>query len=268
MPIVTTSGPRCRTLRTTVEPSSRLGWPRPCGASGSSAGISPRVEPRSRASSLCRPRLLGHPLGRSALAGLGGLRYWQGDLAAAGEAYAEALEIERDLDDPRGLAEALYDAGFVAAITGDHATARTDYEESLEIYRELGDAAAVGRLSEALVFLMFHDGEFAAARVIQEENVRVFRASGEAFRIANGLNLLSAIQLKAGDLDAARASQAEAIGIFHAATDVPGVIRALLLARRSSLSPTRTPTLRPNERPVCAVPSISSRNRSARSRRR
>ena len=28
MPIVTTSGPRCRTPRTTVEPSSRLGWPR------------------------------------------------------------------------------------------------------------------------------------------------------------------------------------------------------------------------------------------------
>jgi predicted ATPase/class 3 adenylate cyclase len=166
----------------------------------------------------------------SALAGLGGLRYWQGDLAAAGEAYAEALEIERGLDDPRGLAEALYDAGFVAAITGDRATARTDYEESLQIYRRLGDEAAVGRLSEALVFVMFHDGEFAAARVLQEENVRAFRATGEAFRIANGLNLLSAIQLKDGDLDAARASQAEAIGIFHAATDVPGVIRALLLA--------------------------------------
>jgi hypothetical protein len=77
---------------------------------------------------------------------------------------------------------------------------------------------------------MFHDGEFAAARVIQEDNVRAFRATGEAFRIANGLNLLSAIQLKDGDLEAARASQAEAIGIFHAATDVPGVIRALLLA--------------------------------------
>jgi predicted ATPase len=166
----------------------------------------------------------------SALAGLGGLRYWQGDLAAAGEAYAEALEIERGLDDPRGLAEALYDAGFVAAITGDRAKARTDYEESLEIYHRLEDEAGVGRLSEALVFVMFHDGEFAAARVIQEDNVRAFRATGEAFRIANGLNLLSAIQLKDGDLEAARASQAEAIGIFHAATDVPGVIRALLLA--------------------------------------
>ena len=134
-PTVTTSGPRCRTPRTTVEPTSRLASARRCGGSGSSAVTSPRVAPRSRASSPCRPRLLGHPLGRSALAGLGGLRYWQGDLAAAGEAYAEALEIERGLDDPRGLAEALYDAGFVAAITGDHATARTDYEESLEIYR-------------------------------------------------------------------------------------------------------------------------------------
>ncbi len=157
-----------------------------------------------------------------ALAGLGGIRYWQGDLAAAGEAYAEALAIERELDDPRGLAEALYDAGFVAAIAGDHATARTDYEESLEIYRALDDEAGVARLSEALVFVMFHQGEFAAARTIQEQNVRAFAATGEPFRIANGLNLLSAIQLKDGDLDAARASQAEAIGIFHGAADVPG----------------------------------------------
>ena len=115
---------------------------------------------------------------------------------------------------------------------------------------------------------MFHDGEFAAARVIQEENVRAFRATGEAFRIANGLNLLSAIQLKDGDLDAARASQAEAIGIFHAATDVPGVIRALLLAAVVAVADEDADVGRASERLGCAAPSIPSRNRSARSRRR
>ena len=37
-------------------------------------------------------------------------------MAAAGKAYDEGLAIERTLDDPAGLAEALYNAGFVAAV--------------------------------------------------------------------------------------------------------------------------------------------------------
>ena len=170
-----------------------------------------------------------------ALAALGGVRYWQGDLAAAGQAYAEALAIERELDDPSGLAEALYDAGFVAAITGDHATARADYEESLEIYRRLGDDAGSARLREALVFLMFHHAEFDDARAIQEENVRAFRAARGQFRIANGLNLLSAIQLSQGDCAGAFGSLAEAIDIFAAAGDEPGMIRSLILAAAAAV---------------------------------
>lgn len=165
-----------------------------------------------------------------ALAGLGGVAYWQGDFAAAGKAYARALEIARTLDDRSGLASALYDEGFVAAVTGDHATARADYEESLGIYAALGDQPGVVRVREALVFLMFLQGEFVAAKALQEENLRTFRDAGEPFRLANGLNLLSAAQLKSGDVRAARASQAEALGVFRAAGDMQGVVRVLVLA--------------------------------------
>ena len=48
----------------------------------------------------------------AALAGLGGITYWQGDFVRAASAYAESLAIQRQLDDPGGLADALYNAGF------------------------------------------------------------------------------------------------------------------------------------------------------------
>ena len=198
-----------------------------------------------------------------ALAALGGVRYWQGDLAAAGQAYAEALAIERELDDPEGVAEALYDAGFVAAITGDHATARKDYEESLEIYRRLGDDAGSARLREALVFLMFHHGEFDDARAIEEENVRAFRAAREQFRTANGLNLLSANPAVAERLRRRVRQPGESIGIFAAAGDEPGMIRSLILAAAAAVgSGDADRAARLRERPTC------SRSRSATSRPR
>ncbi len=79
---------------------------------------------------LDRPAAAGPTRARArALGGLGGVAYWQADIAGAERAYAEALEIERGLDDPRGLAGALYNAGFVAALTGDRAGARADYDE-------------------------------------------------------------------------------------------------------------------------------------------
>ena len=122
--------------------------------------------------------LLGRPVSASptaaragALAGLGGVAYWQGDFPAAGRAYAEALDLERSLDNRAGLAEALFNAGYVATITADYATARAQYEESLELYRATGDSAGRLRVQEALVFLMFHQGDYAGARVLQEQNL-------------------------------------------------------------------------------------------------
>ncbi len=165
-----------------------------------------------------------------ALAGLGGVTYWQGDMVAAGTAYDEGLAIQRTLDDPVGLADALYNAGFVAAVGGHHAAARALYEESLEILTRIGDQPGVLRLREAISFLLFHQGEFAEARAIQEVNLRAFREAGETVRVAIGSLMLSLLRAKDGEFANARALQVESLGTFRAAGDTQSAVRVLIMA--------------------------------------
>jgi len=171
-----------------------------------------------------------------ALAGLGGVTYWQADVAAAGRAYAEALEIERALSDPIGLAEALYNSAYVATVVGEYETAQADYEEAMRLYQQAGDRAGLTRLREGLVFLLFHRGDFASARELQEENLAAFRAGGEPFRIANGITILSAIRLKEGDFAGTRDGLVEALQIFRQSGDLHAIVRILMLAATLSLA--------------------------------
>jgi predicted ATPase/class 3 adenylate cyclase len=165
-----------------------------------------------------------------ALSGLGGVTYWQGDMAAAGRAYDEGLAIQRTLDDPAGLAEALYNAGFVAAVGNELTAARALYDESLGILTSIGDQPGVLRLREALSFLLFHQGAFAEARAIQEGNLRALREAGETVRVAIGSGLVSLLRAKDGELAAARAIQVEAITTFRAGGDTQSLVRTLIMA--------------------------------------
>ncbi len=170
-----------------------------------------------------------------ALSALGGLAYWQSDMDAAGRAYDAGLAIERSLDDPVGLAEALYNVGYVRSVAGKHTAARALYEEALEISTRIGDRTLILRLREALAFLMFHMGEFAEARRLQSENVQVFREVGEGFRAAIGTGFLSYLEAGAGQYDVARRMQHEAFGTFRAADDRHWMVRVLMLAAASAV---------------------------------
>jgi len=185
---------------------------------------------------LTRPDAAPPTVARSrALSALGGLQYWQSDMEAAGRAYAEGLAIQRSLDDPAGLVEALYNAGFVAAVAGDHASAHVMYQESLEIATRIGDRTWMLRLREALAFLMFHMGDYASARVLQEANVQAFRETGEAFRVAVGSGFLSYLEAREGRVDVARAMQHEAMRTFRALGDVHSIVRILMMAAASAV---------------------------------
>ncbi len=185
---------------------------------------------------LARPDASVPTLGRAkALSALGGLAYWQSDMAAAERAYVEELAIERSQDDPAGLAEALYNLGFVRAIAGKHAEARTLYEELLEIASRIADQPNVLRYQEALAFLMFHMGEFAAAQQLQEQNVAAFKATQQTFRAAVGTGFLSYLEARDGRYGIARAMQHEAFGVFRAADDKHWMVRELMVAAASAV---------------------------------
>jgi predicted ATPase/class 3 adenylate cyclase len=170
-----------------------------------------------------------------ALSALGGLEYWQSDMEAAERAYVEGLDMERQLDDPLGLVEALYNLGFVKTLASQHAAARALHEEALEIATRVGDRMWTLRVREALAFVMFHMGEYKTAQELQWENVRAFRAGGETFRVAIGSGFLSYLEARDGRFAEARAMQREALGIFRQTDDRHSMVRQLMLTAAAAV---------------------------------
>ena len=143
------------------------------------------------------------------------LARYQGDYDAAEAAGEESLAIFRKLDDPSGIANALYRLGYAAWMRGDPGTARTYYEESLAIsgreqYREQCKDAR----SETLyyfAYLAFFQREAQLARLLIEESLDLSRELGDQYSIASALNLLGWVSLLQEDIVAARTLQEESL---------------------------------------------------------
>ena len=114
--------------------------------------------------------------------------------AGAERAYVEGLEIERSQDDPAGLAEALYNLGFVRAISGKHAEARTLYEEALEIasrhWLTSRPSCATRRRSPSSCSTWAN----SHARAASAAELAAFKAAQQTFRAAVGSGFLSYLE--------------------------------------------------------------------------
>ena len=177
---------------------------------------------------LARPDAMARTKARArAVGALGGVIYWQGDFPTALQRYNEQVAIGRELDDPPGLADALYNAGFAATILGDLDQGQANYEEAIRIFKAAGDPKGLTRVREANVFLLLKRGAYAEARTLATENLEEFRRQGSRFRIANSLTQLGGVNLRDGAYPEARAAFAEAIALFREGGDMPGVVRLL-----------------------------------------
>lgn len=146
-----------------------------------------------------------------ALCILSTLARYQGDFSAATRACEESLALFRELDDPVGLANALYRSGSLAWMRGDTETARTSYEESLQITQ--GDACKDAR-SEMLywfAYQAFFQHEAPQARQMIEESLSLSRELEDQYNIATALNLLGWVSLLQEDIPAARRFQEESL---------------------------------------------------------
>jgi predicted ATPase len=105
-----------------------------------------------------------------ALNGAGALASSQGDYVSTRTLHEEALAIQRELGNRRGIANSLSGLGSVAKDQGDFALARTMYEEALALRRELGDRWGIAYSLES----------FAALTSVQEQAQRAARLWGAA----------------------------------------------------------------------------------------
>ena len=117
-----------------------------------------------------------------ALAGAGGLAYWQTDYPATRVAYERRLTFAEQLGDRRQLAEAHYDLGFIGMVEANLDFLRQEEEMALSIFRELGDESGITRSRQALVLGYFLAGDHVAAMALEEENLAAFRATQSPYR--------------------------------------------------------------------------------------
>jgi tetratricopeptide (TPR) repeat protein len=163
-----------------------------------------------------------------ALAGAGGIAWWQGDAAGIGEYYDEALSIAKELGDPVQIAEATYNSAFVHLRDQDYPGAAAIVSESLVLAREAGDERTV---ANALSMLAFQDGivgDNDAMVAKLEEVVTILRGLGEHFHLADNLTGLGIAYTRAGRLADGRRASLEALDMFLEVDNITGVVSTLV----------------------------------------
>ena len=112
---------------------------------------------------------VGREVGRRSaaepLAGLGWVRFRQGDLVAARAHLTEGLEALREFGGRRGIAQTLQWSGIVAYAEGDIDTARMQLRQSLALNHAMGNGQDVASGLEAFAVSMASATPMTAARL-------------------------------------------------------------------------------------------------------
>jgi predicted ATPase/class 3 adenylate cyclase len=148
-----------------------------------------------------------------ALAGVGGIYWWQGDVPGARTAYEEALDIERRLGDPDRTAEALYNMAFPLVADGDMDAAAKLLEESLDLFRGRDNESGVARALEMLSWRDALAGQWAPSISRIEDALAIWRKLGDLFHLVDDLVSLALVYSRVDRPTEARAAALEALDL-------------------------------------------------------
>jgi predicted ATPase/DNA-binding SARP family transcriptional activator len=127
-----------------------------------------------------------------------------GDLSAALPLAEESVAIYRELEDQRGIAEALMIGGLTLLWQGEASQGREQTKEALKIYRQLGDlwgeAQALYRLGS---YLADYSGALEG-RAMLEESATILESFDEKYLYTSVLVSLGIVDMKIGDFAAAQ----------------------------------------------------------------
>jgi predicted ATPase len=164
------------------------------------------------------------------LAADGGLAYWMEDVEGARARYQERIDLATQTFDPRLIADAHYDLGFLSMIDSDPAGLDLHEGRALELYLQIGDEAGAERARQAQNLRAFLVGDYEMAQANSEQNLLAFRRLGSMFQVADALTLLSAIAWRRGDVGTSWGHLMEGLRIFVDRDMASGLARALGMA--------------------------------------
>jgi predicted ATPase/class 3 adenylate cyclase len=154
-----------------------------------------------------------------ALGALGGITYWQNDYPPTRTAYEEAVEIAKEVGDPKLLAAALLDLSYIPYLEQDPDRAEAILREGLGHAEEAGDRVLIAEFLSSIGFLEVVRGNPAGAIEPRRTAIEILRQEGAAWQLGQYLGGQAMITRMVGDLDTARRHLHEALEMFAQASD-------------------------------------------------
>ena len=186
----------------------------------------------------------GEPRFRAkAIEASGGIAWWQGDLARAAGEYAEALAIQRGLDDPAETANALYNFGIASAFAGRGdggsglAAGDAALGEAEEIYRRLGHQRGLGDVHWAMgnVGLFARDDPASALELFEAAAVE-YAAGGSVFGEGWGHFEVGQASFRLGRLDEATTALSRGLRLLYGSGDESAVVLFVIMLAAVALA--------------------------------
>ena len=167
-----------------------------------------------------------------AMEALGGILWWLSDLEGAGTVYAETLQLQRELGDPREIANALYNYSLVQVYTsGDSEEAPRALDEAESIYRDLADVGGLGDVEWARgTYAANTEAEIPAAIEHMKQSIVHYREAGNEFGMGWGLHQVGDMARRVGDYEQAWENVAQGLVLFAGHRDVSAVVLLLAVA--------------------------------------
>jgi tetratricopeptide (TPR) repeat protein len=169
-------------------------------------------------------------------------RCWrrQRDYEAAREDIERALQLAEDVNDPRMVGAAYFQASLVADREGHWVLARGYAEKARAAYELLSDKIHVGQLTNNLGGLNFLLGNTDEAIVLLKEAFGIALATGRDADAAQAVSSLAQIHLRTGNVDQAEEQARHALRLLDGSEDyIDEIGSAQLVLGRSLLEQDR-----------------------------
>jgi non-specific serine/threonine protein kinase len=162
-----------------------------------------------------------------ALAWIGVLAWWLGDVAAIRGPSEEALTLGRAHGYRWESALALHQLAHVVATEGDPTLATRMMEESVALFRDDGDQWGIAYSLGCLGDLARIQGQLDQARRLLDETVAIMRRIKNTWGLGNALHNLGHVLLRTGSPEHAEVLFAESLVYFRAVRGVHGMLFCL-----------------------------------------
>jgi predicted ATPase/class 3 adenylate cyclase len=167
------------------------------------------------------------PCRAKAVEALGGILWWLSEMDRVVEVYRQALEMQRELGDPKEIANALYNVALSVAF-GDHQdfdASNRAFDEAEELYTQLGDVGGLGDVEWGRGNLVaYASDDLAKAIEHTKRSIEYYRQAGNEFGMGWGLFEVGDMSRRSGDYEQAWEYQSRGLALFAEHDDVSGVV--------------------------------------------